>query len=39
MADRNIPIKFNRDFSVIDSEFSNIREKFDSGQLFNNKQK
>lgn len=32
MADnkRNIPIQFNRDFSVIDSEFSNIRERFDS---------
>lgn len=26
---RNIPIHFNRDLSVIDSEFSNIRERFD----------
>jgi hypothetical protein len=33
MADtnkRNIPIQFNRDFSVIDSEFSSIRERFDN---------
>lgn len=33
MADsgkRNIPIQFNRDFSVIDNEFSSIRERFDS---------
>lgn len=27
---RNIPIQFNRDFSVIDSEFSSIRERFDN---------
>lgn len=26
---RNIPIQFNRDFSVIDSEFGTIRERFD----------
>lgn len=33
MADsgkRNIPIQFNRDFSVIDNEFASIRERFDS---------
>lgn len=27
---RNIPIQFNRDFSVIDTEFSSIRERFDN---------